>query len=169
MTLLALFFGTDVKSLLCYLTEMKLQDSKCHDMTAASNVDAYGTVNTNYSDVIMGTIASQVNSLTINYPIVYSGADQWKHQSSASLTFVRGIHRWPVNSPHKVPVTRKMFPFGDVIMSRKDHELEMWKTDGRGWSREYIIFARQLKCRESASLERPFPIWWYNCEWLPKS
>ena len=44
------------------------------------------------------------------------GGDQRKHQSSASLAFVRGIHRWPVNSPHKGPVTRKMFPFDDVIM-----------------------------------------------------
>ena len=43
-------------------------------------------------------------------------ADQRKHQSSASLAFVRGIHRWPVNSPHKGPVTQKMFPFDDVIM-----------------------------------------------------
>ena len=42
--------------------------------------------------------------------------DQRKHQSSASLAFVRGIHRWPVNSQHKWPVTRKMFPFDDVIM-----------------------------------------------------
>ena len=48
---------------------------------------------------------------------VFSGADQRKHQSSASLAFVRGIHWWPVNSPHKWPVTRKMFPFDDVIMS----------------------------------------------------
>ena len=47
---------------------------------------------------------------------VYSDADQRKHQSSASLAFVRGIHRGPVNSPHKWPVTRKMFPFDDVIM-----------------------------------------------------
>ena len=39
-----------------------------------------------------------------------------KHQSSASLAFVWGIHRWPVNSPHKRPVTRKTFPFDDVIM-----------------------------------------------------
>ena len=46
----------------------------------------------------------------------YSGADQRKHQSSASLAFVWGIHRWPVNSPHKWPVTRKMFPFDDVIV-----------------------------------------------------
>ena len=68
------------------------------------------------SDVRMGTIASQITSLTIVSSIVYSGADQRKHQSSASLVFVRGIHRWPVNSPHKGSVTRKMFPFGDVIM-----------------------------------------------------
>ena len=64
----------------------------------------------------MNTIASQITSLTIVYSTVYSGADQIKHQSSASLAFVRGIHRWPVNSPHKGPVTRKMFPFDDVIM-----------------------------------------------------
>ena len=46
----------------------------------------------------------------------YSGADQRKPQSSASLAFVWGIHRWPVNSPHKWPVTRKMFQFVDVII-----------------------------------------------------
>ena len=55
----------------------------------------------------------------IAYSTVYSGADQRKHQSSASLAFVRGIHRWPVNSPHNGPVTRKMFPFDDVIMASK--------------------------------------------------
>ena len=63
----------------------------------------------------MGAIASQITSITIVYSTVYSGADQRKHQSSASLAFVRGIHRWPVNSPHKLPVTQKMFPFDDVI------------------------------------------------------
>ena len=69
-----------------------------------------------YDDVIMDAIASQITSLTIVYSNVYSGADQSKHQSSASLAFVWGIHRGPVNSPHKWPVTRKMFPFDDVIM-----------------------------------------------------
>ena len=68
-----------------------------------------------YSDVIMGAMASQITSLTIVYSTVYSGADQRKHQCSASLAFVGGIHRWPVNSPHKWPVTRKMFLFDDVI------------------------------------------------------
>ena len=68
-----------------------------------------------YSDVSMASIASQITSLTIVYSSVYSGAGEGKHQSSASLAFVRGIHRRPVNSPHKGPVTRKMFPFDDVI------------------------------------------------------
>ena len=63
-----------------------------------------------------GRDGSQITSLTIVYSIVYAGADQRKHQSSLSLTFVWGIHRWPVNSPHKRPVTRNMLPFDDVIM-----------------------------------------------------
>ena len=86
------------------------------------------------SDVIMGAIASRVTSLTIVYSTVYSGADQRKHQSSASLAFVWGIHRWPVNSPHKWPVTRKMFPFDDVIMKRTISDLKtMFKDDLPGW------------------------------------
>ena len=66
----------------------------------------------------MSTMASQITSLTIVYSSVYSGADQRKHKSSASLAFERGIHRSPVNSPHKEPVTWKIFPFDDVILLR---------------------------------------------------
>ena len=62
-----------------------------------------------YCDVIMGAMVSQTTSLTIVYPIVHSGADQRKYQRSASLAFVWEIHRWPVNSLHKWPVTRKCF------------------------------------------------------------
>ena len=69
-----------------------------------------------YDDVIMTMLASQITSLTVVYSIVYSGVNQRKHQSSASLAFVWEIHRGPVNFPHKWPVTRKMFPFDDVIM-----------------------------------------------------
>ena len=65
-----------------------------------------------YNDVIMGVIASQIITLTSVYSTVYSGVDQRKHQCSESLAFVWG----PVNSPHKWQVTRKMFPFDDVIM-----------------------------------------------------
>ena len=73
---------------------------------------------TTHNDVIMGAMASQITSLTIVYTSVYSGADQRKHQSSASLAFMRGIHRLPVTSPHKWPVMRKMLPFGDVTTLR---------------------------------------------------
>ena len=55
-------------------------------------------------------MAYQTTSLTIVYSTVYSDADQRKHKSTATLAFVRGIHRWPMDSPHKGPVTRKMFP-----------------------------------------------------------
>ena len=64
----------------------------------------------------MDAIASQISSLTIVYSTVYSDADQRKHQGSASLAFVWGIHQRPVNSPHKGQVTRKMLPFDAVIM-----------------------------------------------------
>ena len=69
-----------------------------------------------YNDVIIGAMTSQITSLKIVHSTVYSGSDQRKHQSSASLAFVWGIHRGPVNSPHKWPVMRKMLPFDDVIM-----------------------------------------------------
>ena len=84
-------------------------------ITAPNRILLY-RVTLHYNDVIMSAMASQTTSLTIVYSTVYSGVDQRKHQSSASLAFVRGIHRWPVNSPHKGPVSRKMFPFDDVIM-----------------------------------------------------
>ena len=54
---------------------------------------------THYGDVTMDAIASQITSLLIVCSTVYSDADQRKRQSSASLAFVRGIHRESGNSP----------------------------------------------------------------------
>ena len=82
----------------------------------------------------MSAMASQITSLTIVYPTVNSGTDQRKHKRSVSLAYVGGIHRsssvierlearrWliteqQVHSPHKWPITRKMFPLEDVIIS----------------------------------------------------
>ena len=65
----------------------------------------------------MSAMASEIIGITIVYSTVCSGAYQRKHQSSGSLAFVRGLYRWPVNSSHKGPVKRKMFPFDDVIIS----------------------------------------------------
>ena len=84
-----------------------------------------------YNDVIMGPMASRIPSLTIVYSIVYSGADQRKHQSSASLAFEWGIHRSPVNSPHKWPVTRKIFPFDNII---KEYHI-LYVLDWFNWNR----------------------------------
>ena len=79
-----------------------------------------------YDDVTMTMLASQITSLTVVYSIVYSGVNQRKHQSSASLAFVWEIHRGPVNFPHKWPVTRKMFPFDDVIMTYLGHFTDIY-------------------------------------------
>ena len=93
-----------------------------------------------YSDVIMGAMASPITSLTIVYSTVYSGADQRKHQSYASLAFVWGIHGWPIHSPHKWPVTRKMFPFDDVIMAQYyyyyyyHYYLKLWTIRLKPWT-----------------------------------
>ena len=74
-----------------------------------------------YNDVMMSAMASQITSLTIVYSTVYSGADERKHQSSASLAFGRGI-------PCTIgPVPRKMFPFDDVIMNL--YEIYLLLTD----------------------------------------
>ena len=66
-------------------------------------------VRRHYIDVIMSAIASQITSLTIVYSTVYSGTDERKHQSFASLAFVRGIHRWiPPPPPPQRPSNAKI-------------------------------------------------------------
>ena len=64
----------------------------------------------------MSMMASKVASFTIVYTTIYSAIHERKYQSSASVAFAPGIHRWPVNPLHKGLVMRKMFPFDDVIM-----------------------------------------------------
>ena len=90
--------------------------SSCHHVLLGYTIRS--CYNIHYSDVIMSPIASEITDVSIVYSTVCWGADQRKHRSSAPLAFVRGIHWWQVNSPHKGPVTRKMFPFDDVIMGK---------------------------------------------------
>ena len=85
-------------------------------------------VSQHYNDVIMSAMASQSTGVSIVCLTVCLGADQRKHQSSASLAFVREIHRWPVDSPHRGPVTRKMFPFDDVIRGNEMFHI-VWFID----------------------------------------
>ena len=59
-----------------------------------------------YNDVIMSARASQITSVSIVCSTVYLGAVHGKHQSSASLTFVRGIHRWPCYKEKACPFVK---------------------------------------------------------------
>ena len=81
-------------------------------------------VQLHYGDVIMTAMASQIASLTMVYSTVYSGADKRNIKVPSYWPFVRGIYRRPVNSPHKGPVTRKMFKFDDVIMRKTSLHVE---------------------------------------------
>ena len=94
-----------IKLLIFSLKEMYFKSSCANRRPFCSGIDVLD----HDWDVIMGAMASQITSLTILYSTVYSDANQRKHQSSASLGFVRGIHQWPVNSPHKWSATRKCF------------------------------------------------------------
>ena len=69
-----------------------------------------------YNDVIRSAMASQITGVPIVCSAVCLSVDRRKHQSSVSLAFERGIHRWPMNSLHKGPVTRKKFAFDDIII-----------------------------------------------------
>ena len=103
----------------------------------------------------MGTMTSQINSLTIVYSAVYSCADQRKHQSSMSLAFVQGIHRWPVNFPHKGPVNRTLscictIPSTKIITpcftegntdQKPINSLAPWKFE---WIFRHVIFKQIL-------------------------
>ena len=111
----------------------------------------------------MGAMASKITSPTIVQSTVYSGADQRKHQSSASLALVRGIHRWPENSPHKGPVTRKMFPLDDgmmVISCRPS--LHPRECVGSSWRLDVNISRCRHMCGCSISLREEFQVQWHH-------
>ena len=130
-----------------------------------------------YNDVIMGPTASHITSLTIVFSTVYSDAGQRKHQSSASLAFVWGIHRGPVNSPHKWPVTRKMFPFDDVIVGihrwpvdsphkrleiKKNEEIICWLKK-RCWSVSQLLIPWCYSTSPSASPVLNYYVLYFAC------
>ena len=94
-----------------------------------------------YNDVIVSAMASETTGVSIIYSTVWSGVDKKNHQSSSSLVFVRGIYQWPMNSPHKRPVTRKMIPFDDVIMV-VDNWLAKWNR--RTSLYKYFVFSFNL-------------------------
>ena len=80
--------------------------------------ECFHLITSSCNDVITSAMAYQITSLTIVCFTAYSGVDQRKHQSSASLAFVRRIYRLPQYSPHKGRVTRKFF---HLMTSSWDH------------------------------------------------
>ena len=78
------------------------------------------------NDVIMRAMASQITGATSVYSTVCSGADQRKHRISASLAFVRGIHRSPVNSPHKGQQRGKCFYLMNTDKEKVLPYLHIW-------------------------------------------
>ena len=104
----------------------------------------------------MSVIPFQITSLTIDYSTAYSGADQREHQSPASLAFLPGIHRWPVNSPHKGRVTRKMFPLDDVTMHVGRGTKSLWAPSAAA----HVCPMRVLRLA--------FKTWWLSIlfDWL---
>ena len=89
------------------------------NLSVLAEVITLNKENPHYCDVIMTAMASQITSVSFDCSTVCSGSDRRKHQSSASLAFVGGIHWWPMNSPHKEPLTPNMFPYDDIIMNHR--------------------------------------------------
>ena len=118
-----------------------------------------------YGDVTIGAMASQIIGLSTVCSTVRSGArHQRNHESSTPLAVLMGIHWWPVNSPHKGPVTPKMFYFRLMTSSWND-ELKMWPLNNlfAGFSRadswfvpsqwETVLLCNDVSHWQGASLE----------------
>ena len=111
----------------------------------------------------MSTMASQITNLTIVYSTVYLGVDQRKHKSSASLAFVWGIHRSPVNSPRKGPVTPKMF---HLMMSSWHYWANVWLSQRYQSNISLRIWVKSLGTSSLWSVtkrQRRVLFWEYTC------
>ena len=84
----------------------------------------------------MSATVSQITKPMIVYSTVYSGADQRRHQSSASLAFVKGIHRWPVNSPAQSASNAE-----NVSIWWRHHEVDIYLIDTSNWQASEIHYS----------------------------
>ena len=116
--------GVFVLTIQCYLTDTEVtnRSRQCHNdysiplnwictLSELLSINGFITMTSQWTQWRLKSPASRL----FTKPFI-PGADKRKHQNSASLAFVRGIHLWPVNPRHKKPLTRKMFPFDDVII-----------------------------------------------------
>ena len=100
-------------------------------------------------------MASQITGVSIVCSTVGSGGDQRKYQSSASLAFV--------DSPHKRPVTRKMFPFDDVIMVVPIFNLPLSSRGVGLGTISHMQLAMKLDFCCSVQLSMRYQNWLYFC------
>ena len=142
-TILSIAFRKASTQRWCFI-ELRIHPYKLLNYSSCSSNIDHISFAAHYDDVIMTMLASQITSLTVVYSIVYSGVNQRKHQSSASLAFVREIHRGPVNFPHKWPVTRKMFPFDDVIMDDILPVIPKKSYHALNWFHKVTGYAQQI-------------------------
>ena len=105
------WFETPSRSLCCYFSRyIQPQRQMGHNLYIASKFDV-----SHYSDVLMRAMAHQITCVSIVCSTVCSGADK-KKSNHRVIGLCEENHWSPVDSPHKGPVTRKMFLFGDIIM-----------------------------------------------------
>ena len=115
----------------------------------------------------MSVMAHQITGVSMVCTTVCSGADQTKHQSSASLAFMRGIRRWSVNSPHKGPVTRKIFPFDDVIMFKQRKSTQWFQrcTFRNIWT----SYPQEFPHHDDVTKWKYFPRYWHFMRGIHRS
>ena len=127
------------------------QDSK-----SCKVCQALGTCCHNYDDVIMTTMASHHCLLSRLF-----GRRSTKTSKHRVTSLVRGIHRGPVNSPHKWPVTRKMFPFDDVIIidrNGNEHPTQQY-VNSTGLSYIQLNKGHQLILKSDNALDKDIYIY----------
>ena len=103
--------------------------------------EMHNIIDFHYNDVIMSTMASQITSLTVVYSTVLFRHRSKKTSKLCVTGLCEGNSPWPVNSPHKGPVTRKMFPFHDVIMGCVIGciQLTLTLTDPTGYTTQILL------------------------------
>ena len=111
-----------------------------------------------YSDVTISAMASQIIGIWTVCLVVNWGAHQRKHKSSASLAFVKRIHRSPVDSPHKGQVTWQMFPFDDVIMMSYRELCYRW-LKCQSFTYTIPMNTLKLRCILFSPISSRFPHW----------
>ena len=104
-------------------------------------------------------LITMITSISIVCSTVCSGTDERKHQSSASLCFVKGIHQWPMDSPHKGPVMWKMFPFDDVIMCNFPDAENLNSNSEGSWNQNPVWSKARRTCLANIVLSRLLAIW----------